>query len=483
MARRTQSARQTQSAWQTQSAQMRRRWILLVPALLVAVALSSSRLDSYPIDAYRWTGIARLEHARLAQLGELRGRQLPEGAKLGAAEITLAQPKVFRDAAGQLSLPPIDAELSQQLRALLAPEDRERYGIAVLDYSDPENPVYAEHHGNYRSNVGSVGKVLAGVAVLQQLADLYPNDIAARERILRDTRVVANDYVMYDSHRVPIFDVDQRELQYRPLRPGDEGSLWEFLDWMFSASSNGAASIVIQQATLLRHFGHQYPRSQEEHERWLAEADRKAEGEVMLAALMRGLEANGLDPENLRQGSPFTGNAKRATAGQTSYGTPRELVRLLYALETGHLIDEWSSLELKRLLYMTQRRIRYASHPALHDAAVYFKSGSLYSCQEEEGFVCEKYKGNRINILASVALVESPAVSSHHKYAVAVISNVLYKNSAVAHQTLAMRIHRLLEKRHPVSNPAPNETAGDTGDVTDSDTVTETAVHSVDPSL
>jgi len=29
-----------------------------------------------------------------------------------------------------------------------------------------------------------------------------------------------------------------------------------------------------------------------------------------------------------------------------------------------------------------------------------------------------------------------------------VSSNVLYKNSAVAHQTLAMRIHRMVEARH-----------------------------------
>ncbi len=63
----------------------------------------------------------------------------------------------------------------------------------------------------------------------------------------------------------------------------------------------------------------------------------------------------------------------------------------------------------KRLIYMTQRRIRYASSPALNDAAVYFKSGSLYRCKPEEGFVCRKYEGNVENLMNSVAIVESPA--------------------------------------------------------------------------
>jgi hypothetical protein len=37
------------------------------------------------------------------------------------------------------------------------------------------------------------------------------------------------------------------------------------------------------------------------------------------------------------------------------------------------------------------------------------------------------------------------------------ISNVLYKNSAVDHQTLATYIHRLIETDHPPEPPAPGE--------------------------
>ena len=98
---------------------------------------------------------------------------------------------------------------------------------------------------------------------------------------------------------------------------------------------------------------------------------------------------------------------------------------------------------------MTQGRIRYASSPALYNAAVYFKSGSLYKCKKEPNFKCGKYQGNVVNRLASLAIVESPAAERQLHYMVVVMSNVLRKNSAVAHQTLATRIHRLIESFHP----------------------------------
>ena len=97
---------------------------------------------------------------------------------------------------------------------------------------------------------------------------------------------------------------------------------------------------------------------------------------------------------------------------------------------------------------MTQRRIRYASSPALSPAAVYFKSGSLYKCKPEPDFKCLKYHGNVTNMLNSVAIVEHPAGKGQLYYMVVVMSNVLRKNSAVAHQTLATRIHRLIERHY-----------------------------------
>jgi hypothetical protein len=129
-------------------------------------------------------------------------------------------------------------------------------------------------------------------------------------------------------------------------------------------------------------------------------------------------------------------------------------MRFVVRMEQGRLVDEFSSREIKRLLYMTERRIRYASAPILKDSAVYFKSGSLYSCKTEPGFVCKKYHGNVRNYMNSVAVVETPAGVSRLFYITTLISNVLYKNSAVAHQTLGTRIHKLVDAAHP-PQPAP----------------------------
>ncbi|MGW8323273.1 MAG: hypothetical protein ACWGSD_17120 [Thermodesulfobacteriota bacterium] len=107
------------------------------------------------------------------------------------------------------------------------------------------------------------------------------------------------------------------------------------------------------------------------------------------------------------------------------------------------MVDAWSSLEIKRLMYMTAWRIRYAASPALVNAAVYFKSGSQYKCKPEPDFNCGKYMGNVENYMNSVAIVEHP---DGRTYLVALMSNVLRKNSAVEHQSLATYIDRILAK-------------------------------------
>jgi hypothetical protein len=129
-------------------------------------------------------------------------------------------------------------------------------------------------------------------------------------------------------------------------------------------------------------------------------------------------------------------------------------MQLVLRMEQGRLVDEWSSRQIKRLLYMTERRIRYASSPALADSAVYFKSGSLYDCEPEPGFNCGPYRGNVLNYMNSVAIIESPARERELHYAVTLISNVLRKNSAATHQALATSIHRLIEEMHAAPAPA-----------------------------
>ena len=122
------------------------------------------------------------------------------------------------------------------------------------------------------------------------------------------------------------------------------------------------------------------------------------------------------------------------------------------------MVDRWSSLEMKRLMYFTRRRYRYAASPALNEAAVYFKSGSLYRCQEEPGYECGQYRGNAENLMHSVAIVESPARGEHQRvYLVSMMSNVLKVNSAAEHAEIGTQIERSIAALHPSPSPEQHE--------------------------
>ena len=411
-------------------------------ALLTGLFLSGiTGLGAYPIDGYDYTGIARLDFYNLAQQGVVSGRQLSPGAKLTLDEIRIRGADIDLDTA------PDDSAMRKSVRGFLG-EQASRYGVALVDLSDPENPAYAGYNDSYQANVGSVGKILVTLALYQQLANRFPDDIAAREQLLRTKQITADRFIEHDGHKVPIWNVADRKLQHRPIKLGDTASIWEYIDWTLSASSNAAASMVMREAMLMRHFGSDYPVSDDVASEFLEQSSASELRSLMLDSLAEVVEDNGMSTEKLRQGSFFTRFGKNKVGGTSSYGTPKELLKLLVRMEQGTLVDEFTSNDLKRMLYMTQRRIRYASHPALNDMAVYFKSGSLYSCMEEEGFTCGKYQGNKRNQLASVAIVESPSEPQQLRYMVVVMSNVLKVNSAVAHQTLALRIHRMIEKRH-----------------------------------
>jgi hypothetical protein len=416
---------------------------------LLLMLLMPGTAPAYPVDGYAYTGIRRLDDARQVQSGEIPGRRRLPGQYLPSREI---QPRWH--ASDGSALPAADAELSRAIAALVPAAERADYAIAVLDLSDPRHPVYATHQADTQANAGSVAKILVALALFQELAELYPDDIAARERVLRDTRITADAFSQYDHHVVPFWDAASKQRAHRAIRAGDAASLWEFLDWMLSASSNSAAGMVQKELIALAHFGRRYPVAAEEHAAFFATTPRNELGRIMAETMTDALVKNGLDPEQIRQGSFFTGGGNRRVSNTTSFATPEQLVKILFRLEAGTLVDVFSSRELKRLLYMTQRRIRYASHPALNDAAVYFKSGSYFQCHDGPRG-CRKYKGDKTNRLASVAIVESPAGARTHHYLVAVMSNVLHVNSAVAHQTLAMRIHRLIAARHPVPQAPP----------------------------
>ena len=421
--------------------------------LLMAVAGAA---HAYPLDGAEATGITRLTAYSLRQQGQLPGSRLPKGALLpgAAVQLRLADRPDFE-------IPPADPALSAKLRALLGAE-APRYGVVLLDLSDPAHPRYAEHNGGVEQNPGSVGKLMVALAWFQALADRHPEDLEARRRLLRETQVVADAFILSDHHTVPFWKPGDTRVVQRRLAQGDRANLWTYLDWMCSSSSNAAAAMLQKHLLLQRGLGERYPVSEAEASAFLAETPKTELGKLFADAIQTPVTRAGLDLAHLRQGSFFSSVGKQRVPGTSSTATPRELLRYLLKLEQGLLVDEFSSLEIKKLLYLTDRRIRYASSPALADAAVYFKSGSLYSCKPEPDFVCKKYHGNVRNYMNSTAIVEVSDRRPSLHYITVVLSNVLRRNSAVEHQTLGTRIHRLVESLHPVEAvPAPVKKAAE----------------------
>lgn len=419
-----------------------RRGLHRLAAALTLTALVQSA-GAWPLDDADDTRIGRLEYMRRVEAGTLSGTRQPPGALLPTVAVDLR----LRDRP-DFTVPPVDAQFTAELRGLLGTA-ADRYSLAVLDLSDPARPVYAEHRAHERYNPGSVGKLIVALAWMQALADRFPDDTRARWRLLRDTRIEADDVIIHDSHTVRRWDRASESLVRRPLEVGDPGTLFEFLDWMVSPSSNAAASVLIRQAMLLNHFGADYPVSFERAAEFFRETPREEREALLARTLQEPVTRNGFELANLRQGSPFTRRGKALVSGTTSRASAHELMQLLIAIEQGRAVDPFSSLLLKKLMYVTERRIRYASSPALRDAAVYFKSGSLFRCEPEPDFVCRAYAGNKLNLMHSIAIVEHPAAERQLHYLVVLMSNVLRKNGAQVHQSLGTAIQHLVAKRHP----------------------------------
>ena len=99
----------------------------------------------YPLDGYPYTGILRLEGFRLAQEGKVRGIRLYAGALLPNDQVGL---RLLDIPDFQVSEP--DPEFTTKINSLLGAE-ADRYGVAVLDMSNPEQPLYTEHRGDARA--------------------------------------------------------------------------------------------------------------------------------------------------------------------------------------------------------------------------------------------------------------------------------------------------------------------------------------------
>ncbi|MCK5484730.1 MAG: hypothetical protein KAI86_00865, partial [Desulfobacterales bacterium] len=195
---------------------------------------------SYPLDGYAYTGIARVEAYRLAMEGRVRAPKQPPGALLASSQVDLR----LLDQS-DFDIPAADPQFVANLQGFLG-EEADRYAVAVLDLTNLEQPRYAAHQASVRANPGSVGKIMVALGLFQALADIYPDDITARLNVLRNTVVTADEFIESDHHVVPFWEPGQARVRYRKIQIGDQASLWTFLDWMLSASSNAAASMVMR---------------------------------------------------------------------------------------------------------------------------------------------------------------------------------------------------------------------------------------------
>jgi len=409
--------------------------------LVIAATLQAA----YPLSGYEHTGIRRLWAYAPDLRAELGGPALPTGARLDTGDVHLRL-----TASPDYDLGEPDGELQQGLAGIFADRD-DSYSIAVLDITEPDAPRFAALRENETYLPGSVGKLLVATGLFDALARAYP-DPEERLRTLRAAWIVADDFSQRDTHSVPIADVAARTLTHRPIQPGDSFTLFEWIDHALSPSSNAAGATSWREAMALRQFGSRYPVPEAKWKAWLADTPKSELTELSLDTLEAPLRAAGLDTTHLRQGTMFTTGGRGYVPGVRSLASPRQLLRLLMRLEQGVLVDEFSSLEIKRLMYFTRRRYRYAVSPALNAAAVYFKSGSFYRCEDEAGFRCRQYAGNVTNIMNSVAIIENPAVpepgETQRVYLVAMMSNVLRRNSAADHRDLATEIDRLIASLH-----------------------------------
>ncbi|TVZ22950.1 beta-lactamase class A [Dokdonia sp. Hel_I_63] len=392
----------------------------------------------YPIDGYDSTGIKRLYRLQKMEKDSITNKRIPNGAYLKLNDIKLNLLSRKQDSLGALLVE--DPEFARAI-ARITPGGN--YSLAVLDMSDPENLKYAAHRENAGYQPGSVGKIAVLNGFFNELAETYPDDFALRTGLMCNKRVKARYWGTGDHHTIPIYDIEKDKLTKRQVVASDEFSLYEWADHMVSVSNNGAASVLYRETMLLDAFGRDYADlTEEESENYFVETDRDSLTSQANRVVNQPLRELGITEDDWRLGGMFTRPAGKYVGREGgSIGTPKGLMKFLVALEQGNVIDEESSLEMKRLLYMTDRRIRYAQSNRLDDAAVFFKSGSFYKCDRSKDPGCKDYAGNVYNYMNSVIIVEQP---NGKKYIVCLMTNVLNKNSAGAHMYLASSIDEVV---------------------------------------
>jgi len=412
-------------------------------AFILLLIFIGNEASSYPIDGYNYSGIRRLLRLQKIVDGEIKDTKPITGALKSINDIKLNLVGIRGDSLSVLPEP--DKKLQQHLNNLF-PNLHESYSVALLDITPGQKIRYSCRQETKGFQPGSVGKLAVIAGLFTELANIYPNSYEKRIELLKTKMVRAGTWGNFDSHTVPFYNPETGYFFKRTVREDDVFSLFEWADHMLSVSNNSAASIVWREVILMRAFGKNYPALTEEkaneYFRTTSKSSLKSLAVEVVNAPLRVLD---IGDDEWRLGSMFTQGAKRIIPGEGgSIGTPKGLLKYLVALERGKIVDQKSSLEIKRLMYMTDRRIRYGSSPRLTNAAIYFKSGSLYKCKEEEGFTCKKYMGNVENYMNSVVIVEQPDGTT---YMVALMSNVLRKNSNLDHLGLGSSIDDLIRKK------------------------------------
>ncbi len=446
---------------------MKLKLALLSCSVLMLACLWGSAALAFPVDDYARTGIRRLKFQQDALNGLHRGPKLVPGARWPSANIKLRMRAEGRDFELTTTTPK-DPVLQPALEKVLKQWSWHKYNVAILDITDPAHPRYAAVHEQVSLTPGSVAKVLVASGMFEQLKQRFPKDIAAREKLLRETIVAADDWAMKDSHDLPFISGENLDKSTsRRVVIGDKLSLWEWMDGALSASNNSAAAMLWREATLMKLLGADYPPPKVNADLW-KQLGRDGLTNASFDVVSKPLLDAGLDPEVFKLRLYFTKGAGKYIRSQTSGATALSLIQWLLRVEQGRMVDEWSSLELKKMMYLTRRRVRYLHTHKLDNFAAFFKSGSLYRFKPETTERIQ-YQGDLQNILNSLieidttqpppealAAVTGPtaelaaktphtnAAGKPYVYLVAVMSNELKRNAAEDHARLAEAIHALI---------------------------------------
>ena len=467
--------------------------------LSLGVLLAAVMVSAYPTDkaAQDYSKIRRLVWQQHVNDGLRRGRTLPNGAHwpMRHIQLRMLQNKKFDVTADT----PKDAFLQEGLEKIMKKWSFRRYAIALLDISNPKKPLYAAVDPTYQQTPGSTAKVLVGAGLFNALKQRFPNNIEKRRKMLQEVLVPADDWAQPNHHEIPVpyGDVyegaDAYKMWVRRVHNGDTFSLWEWVDHALSPSSNSAATMTWREATLINLLGEAYPPEKRDNA-FFSQWERAKLTDAVFETVAKPVRDADLGDEDFYVRMFFTRGGGKHISSKSSRGSPYGMLRWLLRMEQGRMVDEWSSLELKKLLYLTRRRTRYAYSKALNSSATFFKTGSLYKCDRSTMPNCGKYRGNVVNVLNGMIVVETmpepeapggqeqkqndkkppakapetkiaqatpqssepvleragppaPAPKPEHVYIVGVMSNELRRNAAFDHAVLATAIHELIKER------------------------------------